>query len=327
MVTALSQYRRLKIAMASDPTAVSGLSVVVFDSSGVSLALNQTSQNQNMKLLKKMLLVGSVLAMAGTPAMGAFTFTNGDLILGFQATAGQGNTTNVFFNLGSGTGLRDNPAQGLLGNISSSLTSAFGSNWYSRTDVWFGVMGNLNNTNPAGANPTAPVDGDPSRTVYLSSAASSPGSGSLRTAGTFGSTTLGQGTGNFNGLENILLSPNLTNGAGETRILTQAGAPVEWNNSWSAWNPTPGAAFNVFTGGIQQNFGKGTSSTYADVQRILATNTGANPTGVVGGGTYEFTVAIGSDGSISAIPEVSSTLLLGAIGLAAAFQRRRFRLA
>jgi hypothetical protein len=280
-----------------------------------------------MKLLKKMLLVGSVLAMASTPAMAAFTFTNGDLILGFQATGGQGSTTNVFFNLGSGTGLRDNGNQGELGNIGGALTSVYGSDWYSRSNVWFGVFGNLNIGSSGSPEFIAPVDGDPSRTVYLSKPTNSPGSGSLYAAGTFTSSALGTGANNFTGLENILPSANLTNGLGETRILTQAAAPVEWNNSWSAWNPTPGAAFGVFTGGIQQNFGKGTSSTYADVERILATNTGANPTGVLRGGTYEFTVAIGSDGSISAIPEVSSTLLLGAIGLAAAFQRRRFSLA
>lgn len=280
-----------------------------------------------MKLLKKMLFVGSVLAMASTPAMAAFTFTNGDLLLGVQATAGTGATTNVFFNLGSGTGLRNNGNQGLLGNIGGALSGAFGSNWYSRSDVWFGVMGNLNFGSPTGGSPTAPVAGDPTRTVYLSTAASLPGNGSLRAASTFPPTSLASGGNNFSGLEAILPSANLTNGLGETRILTQASAPVEWSNSWTTWNPTPGAAFTVFTGGIQQNFGKGTSSTYADVQRILASNTGANPTGVVGGGTYEFTVAIGSDGSISAVPEVSSTLLLGAIGLGAAFQRRRSSLA
>lgn len=280
-----------------------------------------------MKLLKKLLFVGSVLAIASTPAMAAFTFTNGDLILGFQATAGQGNTTNVFFNLGSGTGLRDDPSRGLVGNISNTLTTTFGPNWYSRSDVWFGVFGNLNNTSSGSPDFTEPVNGDPSRTVYLSQPANSPGNGSLYVASTFTSSSLGIGTGNFNGLENILPTVNLTNGLDETRILTQASAPVEWNNSWSTWNPTPGAAFGVFTGGIQQNFGKGTTSTYADVQRILATNIGANPTGVRGGGTYEFTVAIGSDGNISVIPEASTTLLLGLFGVAAAFQRRRYNLA
>jgi hypothetical protein len=73
-----------------------------------------------------------------------------------------------------------------------------------------------------------------------------------------------------------------------------------WNNSWTVRNPTPGAAFGTFTGGIQQNFGKVTSETYVDLQRILATNTGAVPTGVVGGGTYETTIAISSTGVVTA---------------------------
>jgi hypothetical protein len=281
-----------------------------------------------MKLLKKMLLVGSVLAMASTPAMAVFTFTNGDVILGVQAAAGQGNTTNVFYNLGSSTSLRDLNGGLQIGNINTALTSVFGSNWYSRSDVYFGVVANLNqNPPPPAIGNRQPVDGDPSRTFYVSQAAATPGSGVLYGAASFPSGSLGTGGGALAGLEAVLPSANLTNGPDNTRIMTQATAPVEWNNSWTAWNPIPGGAFGTFNGGIQQTFGKGTPETYVDVQRILATNTGANPTGVVGGGTFEYTVAIGSDGNVRIVPEVSSTLLLGAIGLAAAFQRRRFQLA
>jgi hypothetical protein len=281
-----------------------------------------------MKLLKKMLLVGSVLAMASTPAMAAFTFTNGDVILGVQAAAGQGNTTNVFLNLGSSTVLRDLNGTGLqVGNINTTLTSVFGSNWYSRNDVYFGVVANLNQQPNSGFGSRGQVGGDPSRTFYVSQAAATPGTGTLYGAAQFTSDALGIAGGRLAGLEGILPSGNLTNGSDNTRILTQATAPVEWNNSWTAWNPIPGGAFDTFNGGIQQTFGKATPETYVDVQRILSTNTGANPTGVVGGGTFEYTVAIGSDGNVRIVPEVSSTLLLGAIGLAAAFQRRRFQLA
>lgn len=275
-----------------------------------------------------MLLVGSVLAMASTPAMAVFTFTNGDVILGVQAAAGAGNTTNVFLNLGSSTVLRDLNGTGLqVGNINTTLTSVFGSNWYSRNDVYFGVVANLNQQATSGPGSRAAVDGDPSRTFYVSQATATPGTGVLYGAGSFPSTSLGTGGSALGGLEAVLPSSNLTNGADNTRIMTQATAPVEWNNSWTTWNPIPGGAFNTFNGGIQQTFGKGTPETYVDVQRILATTTGANPTGVVGGGTFEYTVAIGSDGNVRVVPEVSSTLLLGAIGLAAAFQRRRFQLA
>jgi hypothetical protein len=103
-------------------------------------------------------------------------------------------------------------------------------------------------------------------------------------------------------------------------------SPVVTGNIWSAWVTTGGTALNTFLG-VQQNFGKGTSSTYADIQRIVATNTGASVTGVLGGGTLETTLEIGSNGDISLIPEASSTLLLGATGVALACRRRRQQLA
>jgi hypothetical protein len=50
-----------------------------------------------------------------------------------------------------------------------------------------------------------------------------------------------------------------------------------------------------------------------DVQRMTANSPS----------TYEGTIAIGADGSISSIPEVSSSLLAGAAGLVLCLRRRR----
>ena len=240
-------------------------------------------------------LIGSVFPVLGAP----FVYTNGDLILGFQATSGTGSTKNVFVNLGSGVAVRDNPALGSFGNVSATLASAYGANWYSRTDLWFGVIGNLNGGSPTGFPNTAAVAGDPSRTFYVSSAAALPGQGNLFASGTFPSASLGSASTKLSGTESMLAT--LTAEANGSCILTQATQATEWNNGWTAWNPTPGASYDVFTGGIQQNFGKAGSGTYVDVQRILATNTGASPAGVVGGGTYETTIAISSSGAITAM--------------------------
>jgi hypothetical protein len=116
--------------------------------------------------------------------------------------------------------------------------------------------------------------------------------------------------------------PNLTTQADGAAILSSSDQPVEWNNSWTTRNPIGGASFGIFTGGIQQNFGKAGSSTLVDLQRVISTNTGASPTGTVGGGTYETTFAISSNGSIAAIPEPSA-MLLGSLGVLALFRRRR----
>jgi hypothetical protein len=283
-----------------------------------------------MKFISKALLLGVGLAAASSSAMAAFTFTNGDLILGFQATAGTGQDKNVYFNLGSGVGFRNNSDLGLLGNVSSVLSATYGSNWYSRSDVYFGVIGNLNSgPNPPAIGGVQPVNGDASRTLYVSAAASAPQLGTLRGVGTVTTASLAS-VGNFvSSIEGQFA--NMVQTANNTVTNDQQDEPGAWSVGWTTRNPVPGFAFGALSGGIQQNFGQVGSITYADIQRIVSTNSGTGVVaGVIGGGTYETTIAIGSDGSItalSAVPEVSSTLLFGAIGLSAAFQRRRKQLA
>jgi hypothetical protein len=273
-----------------------------------------------MKLIpKRLLLAAAAMACATQAASAAFTYTNGELILGFQASGGTGASENVFFNLGSAIPYRDgtNPG-GAIGNISSTLSTVYGAGWYSRTDLYFGVIGNLNGSPNTGPGSAGAVSGDPSRTFYLSSAAATPQSGLLVSG--YAGASLGTAGTTLGGMETML--PTLNTTVDGAAILNQTTQPVEWANGWTARNPVGGAAFGVFTGGIQQSFGQGGSATYVDLQRVLSTNTGASPTGVVGGGTYETTFAIGSDGSISAIPEPSTTLL-GALGVLALFRRRR----
>jgi len=270
-------------------------------------------------------LLSILAAVAGTVAAVRaeteyFTYTDGNLILGFQATSGQGTSQNVFFNLGKATDFRDNGNQGVLGNIGATLTATYGTGWYDRDDLWFGVIANLNQQpNPPAIGSRQPVDGDPSRTFYISRAASAPGAALLIPATTYSPDSLGIAGNALRGLEQVLTPTsdgtgwNLSSaneaergifkeedGSGVLSLAIPQHATA-WNNSWTKWNPTPGAAFTVLTGGIQQNFGKGGSATYVDVQRVLSTNTGAAPTGVVGGGTYETTISISPTGAITSL--------------------------
>lgn len=268
------------------------------------------------------------LAMLSSTAMGAFTFTDGDVILGFQSTSGIGQTKNLFFNLGSATSIRDNPVTGspvVLGNLSTALTNTFGAGWYADNDIHFGAIANLRGLGLPFA-PNQPVAGDPHSTFYVSAPAATIGSGTLYGANSFVPLSLTSTSTNLSGLEGILQAP-LVQEAGNTLVLSQLDNPVQWQNGWTEWNPitndAQGAAFNLFSGGIQQTFGKLTDTTYLDLQRILPTNTGANPTGVVGGGTYETTFAISSNGTIAMVPEPSSFLLVLGAGLAGVFRRRR----
>ena len=276
---------------------------------------------------KFVLAIAMGSALAASSAFGAnFAFTNGDLILGFQASAGTGSTKNVFFNLGSGVNARDGVGMGTVkGNIGTTLTGVFGANWYTRSDVSFGVLGNLNGNPNSGIGNRPAVNGDPSRTFYLSRAATTAGSASLIAAGTFSSSNLGSAGTTLGGMEGFL--PNLTAQADGSAILDSSVNTTEWNNSWTQWNPivggAQGASLNIFTGGVQQSFGQAGSETFIDLQRVLSTNTGASPAGTVGGGTYVASYSINSTGAITMVPEPSSTLLVGVAGLGLALRRRR----
>ena len=270
-------------------------------------------------------IVSSILALSSFTHAANFQFTNGDLILGIQASGGTGTTQNIFFNLGSGTGIRNTPSKGKVGNIKGTLDQVFGADWYSREDVWFGVVGNLNGNPTSGVGSRSPVDGDPSRTFYVSKAASTPGSGFLYGNNTFTSSALGTAGSALQGVEFMITGDTSQGNTNDplparpdgTAILDQTQV-VEWFNSWTKWNPIAAGgqagAFNTFTGGIQQTFGKGGNATYVDIQRILATNSGANPTGVVGGGTYVTTLAISSNGDITLTKAATSSPVISFAG-------------
>lgn len=271
-----------------------------------------------MKLNSRTLLIIAATLVGGiSPALGApFAYTNGNLILGFQATGGTGSGQNVFVNLGSGTGFRDNGNQGTLGNIGATLASVYGADWYTRDDVWFGVIGNLNGNPNSGIGSAPAVNGDPSRTFYLSTAAATPGAGPLIAAASYPGPALGSAGGLLNGTELVLLQDPTTGVIGGLQAEADGSAILDstnqdhataWANSWTQWNPVPGASYTVFTGGIQQNFGKAGSTTYVDVQRVLSTNTNASPAGVIGGGTYETTIGISATGAITSSMASSAT--------------------
>lgn len=270
-----------------------------------------------MKSIQSTLFAAAVALFVSPTAQAApFGFNDGDLILGVQAYGGTGSSQNVFFNLGSGVGIRDNGNQGEVGNIGNTLSAVFGANWYSREDLYFGIAGNLSNKPTSGIGSAGPVAGDPSSTFYISQPATAPGNSVLVPAATYPSSSLSSAGTVFSGMETMLVgtiaNEGLTARADNSALLDQTAMPVQWANSWSQWNPALGgglaAAFTVFTGGIQQNFGKSTPSTYVDIQRIVSTNTGANPTGVAGGGTYETTVSISQTGAITVgTPAVAKT--------------------
>jgi hypothetical protein len=238
------------------------------------------SNSDHMKSLMKSLYPAALgLALAGSMEAAAWPPENGDLVLGVQATAGTGSTSNVFVNLGPAFQIRENAEQGSVVNIAAELSAAFGANWFSRTDLWFGVAGNR-----SALSTPSEVNGDANRVVYASRAAGSPGASILFSGYT--SSSLGTSGNNIQSLVGAA-DDLVTRGKGVV-TMTSTANPVQWFNSWSKWNPTPGAAFAIFSGGIQNNFGKSSNGTpLVDIQRLTAS-----------GVTREATVGITRSGDV-----------------------------
>ncbi len=249
-----------------------------------------------MKSLIRNLFLTTLAIALGVSAAHAAPWppAKGDLLLGVQAVAGTGTTTNVFFNLGPAHALRDDPnPAGVLVNLDAELTAAFGADWATRTDLYFGVIGVLSKNPPSGLGSAAPVNGDPSRTIYLSKGTTAPGASSPWEG--FTTSALGSAANNHHGqvdadrpaINHADIVPN----GNQVATVTQGANPVPWNNSWSRWNPVPGPAFAVFTGGIQSSFGNGAVAGLVDLYRIP---------GTTGDGTYITTIAISDSGDVTA---------------------------
>ncbi len=90
----------------------------------------------------------AILAFAGAAAFlpsaarAAIVYNDGDLILGFRATGGQGASTDYLIDLGPASSIINSatPITFAIGNIGGDLTTIFGS-WSTRGDVFWSVSG------------------------------------------------------------------------------------------------------------------------------------------------------------------------------------------
>lgn len=233
-----------------------------------------------------------------------FAFTRNDLLLAVRATGGSGTTTNIYFNLGSTMSFRDGTNPTNLGNIDADLRAEFDDNWFTRTDLRFGVAGNRSALTDTIDPPNTSIGEDSGRVWYIGRPAASPGAAVLRPSMTGNS--LSSAATNYSGLKRIFLEPQtfleapLQKTASGAAILKQSEQSTRWQTSWSQLVPASDAspAFTQFTGGVQATFGQSGSQVVLDVHRM------------VGGqrGTYVTSIVIGSDGSIRALePGTTST--------------------
>lgn len=265
------------------------------------------------KYLLTMLVVAGISA-AALPANAA-TFVAGDLLLGFRATGGTGSTSNLVVNLGQADTIYRDSTSGVasIADLGAILTSTYGSDWATRSDLSWGVLG-VRDPSGIGA---AVVDGDPKRTSYVSAAQTTYAPGTQQSAAWNipGSTTRGDIANAINDLQVAYAAAS-----GTSLAVIDASTP----NSWTDQVVTDGN-FKL-PGSLEASSADGIDATGLDLYRILNTATGANPTGTAGVGSYEGTFTISSSGvvgfSVGAVPEPSRALL-AACGLGGLLLRRR----
>ena len=92
--------------------------------------------------LAGLLAMAGAFALISNPADAAIVYADGDLILGFRATGGQGASTDYLIDLGSAASIINSagPITFAIGNIGGDLTTIFGS-WSTRGDVFWSVSG------------------------------------------------------------------------------------------------------------------------------------------------------------------------------------------
>lgn len=294
-------------------------------------------------LLKPAILAFSGAALFASPAMAAISLGAGDLAVAFYQVNGSGVVQpNTFvFDLGSSSLFRENTLGGSVSvstvnsgitssNIGSQLVSAFGANWANDSTVRWMVVGGVGASD-------ALTGGDPARTSYISRGRASLdaySTGPGTTIPTISSTNRGflgnSITGFFNG----------TNSASQTVGANLDGVTIGTSNVNSAEDFVPPATLGLYFGqGIDptQTFNAGLVGDNniegaLDIYRFLHSTTGADLTaGQSGGnaatGTGQFigTLTIDSSGNlaIGAIPEPSTSLLLGVLGTLGLVRRKR----
>ena len=273
-------------------------------------------------------LVASISATAANSL-----YAPGDLVLTFQK---EGSTNTVYANLGSAAGFRGTTAGAADGtnslnilNLSSTLTSAFGSGWASDASIYAGLAG-VYSTNDSS---NAITNGDPNRTLYVS--ASRGGVGTVGSANS-GGYTVNTNSGMTTGASGIVTQNNAFENNYDAQVtisLTDVSKIDDMNPFLSTG--IQGDAFGIFSGGVQQvgsassfgSFGPAGDVEFAlDLYRILA-KTGINGqvAGVLREGSYEGTVTVNSAGQVSfiAVPEPSSLALFGIATGSLLLRRRR----
>jgi hypothetical protein len=282
-------------------------------------------KNPNLRSL--LLLAATSAIFAASDAEAALPYTDGDLLLSFRATGGQGATTDYLVNLGSiATFANANtPLTLSVGNIDADLDNIFGSNWSSRPDLLWSVSGVqfaagnglANRTLIASQSQGTPITlGTANSTPWTRATLSTQGAPALRISDMAGKFAVGT-TGPTAGVDQM-------QSANSSVALIQ---PISQSNSFRSYMPggslsNASSAYLYFADadGIEGNFALGPSGSALDLY-VMQPGSGA--------GTFEGTLSVGSNAELTftptGVPEPTSALLLLASASALGFSRLRRR--
>jgi hypothetical protein len=289
--------------------------------------------------MKQHLFKTTLLALAGTGilsssvlAQSSTTYAQGDLLLGFRAAPmSTGAASNVLVDLGNGSvaavdaaAISGTPLTFNISNLFSTLNAVYGSNWTTRSDLFFSVAG-ANATTNSTIYITAPeVVGNGEATPWNGLG------GSLQTGVRNKINTEG-GIPNTAGYNFYILNTN-PNGAGAAVIEGQSdtnsyGSYMPGGTTANA-GPAPGISYAEFNPTIEGTFANGTSGITLDLIKLTSA-TGANPGQDLGDFTINDSGLLTFTPDISEVPEPSTFIapLLAAAAVAVLAVRRRRQIA
>jgi hypothetical protein len=215
--------------------------------------------------MKPLRIIALLLALAGAtlsftpPAEAALTYTNGDLFLGFRASAGVGATQDYLIRIGSASqfnGVSSSLVVGNIGDLKTNLTAVFGADWSTRDEIFWSVSG-------------ANLAADPANTLYATRARVNPATQTLPWLGRSNSSQ-GVTVSKFNGLIGayLLSAPAPTNGVATIQNTSDTNSYASYQPGGTAVN-SAGISFGAFSPTIEGSLVNGTSGSVLDLYRIV----------------------------------------------------------
>lgn len=260
----------------------------------------------SLSRLPAMVLVGAAtlsLVMAFPSQAAPLTSQQGDVFLGFHTT-GNGATQDYIVKLGSAANFLSGNVSGALSitGIKTDLDSAFGADWITRDDVFWGIFAANSSVSTVGGVIPGALFATKARTDLAT-----PETGFARLAATAQASGAGSKITNMRSAYNTAGSSTTNNPVGLLQTLPTA-------NSWASYqtnnNFTSFGSFDFALG----NFGNGTTGTVLDFF-YMAPATGAE-VGTPGARLGAFTINNAGVLTFTPVPEPAAVSLLLAGGFA-----------